>query len=163
MIVEGDGYEHSENVSGNEFFNFVFAYDAYDKKKALKLFEEIKEGQYEPYTSIYVLNELEKSPEPKRGKILSLLREYKITTLFVDLEAERLANVYINEGLIPVKHIIDGQHIAITAVRNLDFIVSFNFKHIVKRKTIEMTGLINFREGYKKVGIYSPTEVIENE
>ena len=52
---------------------------------------------------------------------------------------------------------------ALTAVFNLDFIVSYNFKHIVKRKTVEMTELINYREGYKKVGIYSPAEVIEDD
>jgi hypothetical protein len=50
-----------------------------------------------------------------------------------------------------------------TSVFNFYFIVSYNFKHIVKRKTIKMTELLNYREGYKKVGIYSPTEVIEDE
>jgi len=56
-----------------------------------------------------------------------------------------------------------GVHIALTVVFNLDFIVSYNFKHIVKRKTVEMTELINYRAGYKKVGIYSPVEVIEDD
>jgi hypothetical protein len=36
-------------------------------------------------------------------------------------------------------------------------------KGIVKRKTIEMTEMVNFKEGYKRVGIYSPTEVIESD
>ncbi|GHU29226.1 hypothetical protein AGMMS50256_13690 [Betaproteobacteria bacterium] len=45
---------------------------------------------------------------------------------------------------------------------SLDFIVSYNFKHIVKRKTVLMTSAINLREGYKQMGIYSPSEVIEN-
>jgi hypothetical protein len=48
-------------------------------------------------------------------------------------------------------------------VKGLDFIVSLNFRHIVKRKTIEATELINFREGYKKIGIYTPAEVIDYE
>jgi predicted GIY-YIG superfamily endonuclease len=145
-------------------FNFVFTDDAPDKRQeTLKLFAEIKEGRYEPYTSVYVVQELEQAFEPKREKMLALLREYNIKTLDANAKAERLADVYVAEGIIPAKYATDGQHIAITAVEGLDFIVSLNFKHIVKRKTIEMTEMINYREGYKKVGIYSPAEVIDSD
>ena len=37
----------------------------------------------------------------------------------------------------------------------------YNFKHIVKLKTILGTKSINLREGYKSIEIFSPTEVIE--
>ena len=57
---------------------------------------------------------------------------------------------------------MDGVHIAMATVYDLDFIVSFNFKHIVKRKTVTMTEAVNLREGYKRVGIFSPTEAIDN-
>jgi predicted nucleic acid-binding protein len=145
-------------------FNFVFTDDAPDKRQdTLKLFAEIKEGRYDPYTSVYVIQELEQAFEPKREKMLTLLREYNIKILDANAEAERLADVYVAEGIIPAKYSTDGQHIAITAVEGLDFIVSLNFKHIVKRKTIEMTEIINYREGYKKVGIYSPAEVIDSD
>jgi predicted nucleic acid-binding protein len=145
-------------------FNFVFSDDAPDKRQdTLKFFVEIKEGKYEPYTSDYVIQELEQASELKRVKMLALLDEYNIKTLEADAEAERLADVYVAEGIIPAKYSTDGQHIAMTAVKGLDFIVSWNFRHIVKRKTIEMTEIINYREGYKKVGIYSPAEVIDSE
>ena len=48
-------------------------------------------------------------------------------------------------------------------IHDLDIIISYNFHHIVKLKTIIGTESINLREGYKKIGIYSPTEVIEND
>jgi hypothetical protein len=38
-----------------------------------------------------------------------------------------------------------------------------NFQHIVKRKTVKMTGAINTMNGYRAVEIYSPMEVIEDE
>jgi hypothetical protein len=38
-----------------------------------------------------------------------------------------------------------------------------NFEHIVKQKTIRMTGPINVSNGYKAMKIYSPKEVMENE
>ena len=55
-------------------FNFYFANDAPDKRKdTLKLFEEIKEGKYIPYTSNSVLAELAQDVEPKRGQMLALI------------------------------------------------------------------------------------------
>ena len=46
-------------------------------------------------------------------------------------------------------------------IKALDFIVSLNFKHIVKRETKEETGKTNAREGYGQIAIYTPVEVVE--
>ena len=145
-------------------FNFVFADDAPDKKQdAIKLFDEINQGKYIPYTSEYVLQELEKAEEPKRKQMIDLIGKHKIIFLGVDENAEILADKYVKENIIPVKYRTDGLHIAIATINDLDFIVSYNYQHIVKMKTIIGTESINLREGYKRIGIYSPTEVIENE
>jgi len=145
-------------------FNFFFADDAPDKKQdALRLFAEIKDGKYAPYTSNAVLLELAKDAEPKRGKMLALIETYNVEILSAHADETRLANIYVAEGIIPEKYATDALHIASTTVNDLDFIVSYNFKHIVKRKTIMMTESVNIREGYKRIGIFSPTEVIEDE
>jgi predicted nucleic acid-binding protein len=145
-------------------FNFVFADDAPDKRRdTLKLFEEIKQGKYEPYTSQYVIEELNDAPEEKRLKMLRLIQDYGVQLIRANEQADTLASVYVSEGVIPAKYSTDAQHIASAVVAGMDFIVSLNFKHIVKRKTIEMTEMINYRQGYKKVGIYSPAEVIDDD
>ncbi len=94
--------------------------------------------------------------------MLSLIGEFAIDILPDSPDADRLADIYIAEGIIPQKYVIDGMHIAMATVYDLDFIASYNFKHIVKRKTVTMTEVVNLREGYGRVGIFSPTEVIEN-
>ncbi len=143
-------------------FNFPFVDDAPDKKKdALKLFEEISEGKYIPYTSAYVIEELEKAGIELRAVMLELLEKYNIEVLPVSAEIESLAEIYVNEGVIPQKYSTDGIHIAVATVNDLDIILSYNFQHIVKRKTIIMSSIINKREGYKSIEIYSPTEVVE--
>ena len=81
----------------------------------------------------------------------------------LDDEADRLADVYVTEGIIPPRFRTDGVHIAIAAVNDLDMIISMNFQHIVKRKTVKMTEHINTMNGYHAVEIYSPMEVVENE
>jgi len=65
-------------------------------------------------------------------------------------------------GIIPVGYRTDALHIATATAHGLDSIISLNFKHIVKDKTIEMTEVINYRAGYKKVNIYIPAEVIDD-
>jgi len=145
-------------------FNFKFADDSPDKKRDTeKLFNEIEQKKYTPYTSEYVLQELLKAEEQKRIKMVNLLKQYSINILETDKNAELLADKYVLENIIPVKYRMDGIHIAVATINNLDLIVSYNFQHIVKMKTIIGTESINLREGYKRIGIYSPTEVIEND
>ncbi len=51
-------------------FNFVFANDSPDKRAdTLVLFEEIRQGRFEPYTSAYVLEELELASEPNAPQV----------------------------------------------------------------------------------------------
>ena len=143
-------------------FNFYFADDAPDKRDdTLRLFEEIRQGKYEPYTSAAVVDELNATPNEKRDSMLAMIADYEVVVLPDTPETRRLAAMYVDEGIIPLKYVTDAVHIASTTVNDLDFITSYNFKHIVKRKTITMTEVVNLREGYKRIGIHSPTEVIE--
>ena len=144
-------------------FNFVFADDAPDKREdTLALFREIGQGKYDAFTSEYVIAELQKAPEPKSGDMLSLIKKYGIAYLPVSEEAQNLANIYIAEGIIPTKYVTDALHVAAATVNDMDLIISYNFRHIVKLKTVTLTEVVNLREGYRKIGIFSPTEVIEN-
>ena len=91
------------------------------------------------------------------------LERYGITVLGLDDEAEQLADIYVERGIIPLKYRMDGVHIAVTAVNDLNMIISMNFEHIVKRKTKIETGNINIANGYRVVEICTPMEVIDNE
>jgi predicted nucleic acid-binding protein len=144
-------------------FNFVFADDSPDKRDdTLKLFEEIKAGKFEPYTSIHVTDELSAAEQPKRDNMLNLIKEYGIEVMENSFAAEQLADMYVLEEIIPKKFIADAIHISLATVNELDVIVSWNFKHIVKMKTVRLTEAVNLRHGYKKIMIHSPTEVIDD-
>jgi len=144
-------------------FNFYFDKDRDAHTVTVELFKEIAAGKYEAFTSDYVVDELKKAPAEKSAKMMNLLNEYSIPVLAMDDEADRLADIYVSEGVIPQKYRTDGLHIAIATINDLDMIISMNFQHIVKRKTIQMTGHINKMNGYRAVEIYSPMEVIEDE
>lgn len=142
-------------------FNYYFDRERDAHPYTKNLFEEVKSGKYLAYTSVYVITELLKAPEDKRSLMLGLIREYDIVTLDRSDEAERLAGMYTREGVIPERFKMDAVHIAVTTVYDLDMILSLNFKHIVKKKTMDLTALVNVREGYRRVGIFTPMEVVE--
>jgi rRNA-processing protein FCF1 len=94
-------------------FNFPFANDAPQyRADTLRLFEEIKSGKFEPFTSEYVLDELEDTKEAdKLEKMKTLITEYGIEVLTGNDEILRLAGVYVSAGVIPEKYSTDAVHI----------------------------------------------------
>jgi hypothetical protein len=132
------------------------------KGQVRRVFDRIKAGMYEPYTSAYVTREISNETNPeKREKMEGLAKEYGIRFLEETDDVGRLAALYIQEKAIPAAYELDATHIAITAANGLDFIVSLNFEHIVRPWTIERVRRVNIREGYKGIGIYRPVEVLE--
>ena len=127
------------------------------------MFEAVGRGEYEGYTSEYVTFELQQSPSPKREEMLALIERYNIHVLEISEETDRLSSVYVREGIIPAKFGLDSSHIAAATVHNLDCVLSFNFQHINKLKTKEMTALVSLREGYRNVAICTPMEVLDDE
>jgi len=146
-------------------FNFPFADDAPQyQADTLKLFTEIKSGKFHAFTSEYVMQELEDTKDKiKLERMKALIVDYRITVVPASEEIKQLADVYISEHIIPEKFTTDALHIAAATIANLDFIISLNFRHIVKHKTIFETEVINTREGFKRVFIHTPAEVIEHE
>ena len=144
-------------------FNYYFDTDRENHPDTLRLFEDIAARKYEAFTSDYVVNELEKTQGEKRDKMIALIEQYAVKVLVLNSEAEQLADVYVVQGVIPVKYRTDGIHIAVAAVNDLDMIISMNFQHIVKRKTKLATASINTLNGYRAVEICTPMEVNDHE
>jgi len=144
-------------------FNYYFDEDRDAHADTVTLFEECASGRFEPYTSSYVINELEDAPSEKRDRMITLVTKYNIAVLDANAESDALAERYIAEGALPKNSLIDASHIAIASIYALDKIVSLNFRHIVREKTIDMTGAINILLGYPTVRINSPMEVIDDE
>jgi hypothetical protein len=131
------------------------------KDQVRQIFDQIKAGKYEPFTSEYATDEIanERDPE-KREKMAALITEYGVKLLEKNDEVKRLAALYIQEKAISSAWPSDAAHIAITVVNGLDFIVSLNFTHIARPWTIERVRRVNGRENYKGIGIYKPAEVL---
>jgi hypothetical protein len=132
------------------------------KEQVRRIFGLIKAGEYDPYSSSFTIDEINKEVnETKRMRMINLITEYDITILNSSDNVEKLSERYIEEHVLSSRHITDIHHIAIAVISKLDFMVSLNFKHISKPWTIEHVRRINVRESYKAIGIYKPREVLK--
>jgi len=144
-------------------FNYYFDTERDAHADTVKLFEEIKAGKYKAYTSPYTIRELEKAPDDKYIKMMMLIKKYGVIILDASDEAARLGLLYQERGILPARSTVDAQHIAVATINDMDMILSLNFEHIVRKKTLEMTGYVNTELGYRPIKIHSPMEVVDRE
>jgi predicted nucleic acid-binding protein len=144
-------------------FNYYFEPEREAHADTVKLFEEIRAGKYQAFTSMYAVEELQKAPAEKAQKMADLITEFGVIVLETSEEARTLAMLYQDQGIIPPGSTVDAQHIAVASVNDMDMIISLNFRHIVRKKTETMTGRVNADYGYKPIEIHSPMEVVERE
>jgi hypothetical protein len=144
-------------------FNYYFDTEREGHADTVRLFEAIRAGKHEAFTSLYAVGELEDAQEPKRSNMLALIDEYNITILPITDESDQLADLYISENIIPTKFRLDGAQIAISAIHGLDYVLSYNFQHINRAKTKLLTDRINNEKGYSSVLICTAKEVLADE
>jgi hypothetical protein len=143
-------------------FNFFGYGKAKQKQRDTQaLFERIKAGKYEVYTSTYAVEELQRDHAAHFAEMYGLVADYGIRELPKSDEAQRLADIYMEQHIVPKEYPDDAWHIALATVRGLDCVVSCNMGHIVKQKAMIGTGIINKRAGYLPVILTSPKELLE--
>ena len=114
--------------------------------------------EYDGYISQIVLDELGAVTDDELGrKLMDLIKEFQ--KLDVDSEVEALADQYIKRGIFPEKYRDDALHLAVDTVNDMDILISWNFEHLVKRKTRLEANLANSLNGYKSIDIIVPPEL----
>jgi predicted nucleic acid-binding protein len=144
-------------------FNYYFDTERDGHADTVRLFEKIRAGEYEAYTSEYAAGELLNASEPKQSKMLALIDEYNIIILPITDESNQLTDFYVSEKIIPVRFRLDGAHIAIASIYGMDCVLSYNFQHINRVKTKLFTERINHKKGYGGIVICTAKEVLEDE
>lgn len=127
-----------------------------------RLIEDFQNRRYAPVVSSIVAAEIEFAPEPVRMRFDEILQ---LTPDFLEMteEAVALAEVYSAHGALPPKFRNDLLHIALATVANVDVLVSWNFRHIVRLEKIRIFNAVNLELGYKSLQIHSPREVATDE
>lgn len=122
-----------------------------------KFWEDLKiRDDLEIYLSDVTLAEVSECYEPKRSFMQEKLKEIQFTLLEKDEEAEKLASQIIQLGILTNKSHDDCLHIAIAVLEGCNYIVSWNFKHLVNVKTINGVRAITNLKGFSPIDIITP-------
>lgn len=124
--------------------------------------DRINKGEFILLYSTVTEHELMNAPEIVIGLVKGLKAEY---TEFLEEseEAIDLATKYITEKVVGKTSFADCLHIALATINRADFLVSWNFRHIVNIQRIMGYNAINIKNGYKQLEIRSPREFINYE
>ena len=73
-------------------------------------------------------------------------------------EAVELASQYIAERVVGQTSFADCLHIALATINRADYLISWNFKHIVNIQRIRGYNSVNIKNRYKELEIRSPRD-----
>ncbi len=119
---------------------------------------DVQRGRFDIYTSDLVIE------EARRGDASAVTWRLKalpgIPVLEITGEVVELAEALLNSGVLPRKAIGDSLHIALSAVHGLDYLLTWNCRHIdnaEKKPTIRKICTAN---GYPYPEICTPQELM---
>lgn len=117
-----------------------------------------KRKDYQIFISPKTQEELQQAPAGKRQKFANLIRSLEV---FADklAEVENLAEAYVQAEIIPRKYKDDAIHIAMAVIGKASILLSWNFSHIVRLKTIKGVNAVNVLKGYPEIEIATPAMV----
>lgn len=126
------------------------------------LFERLQNGEFRLLFSAVTQDELSYAPEEVKRLVTGLRVE---NTDFLDTndEAVELATQYIAEKVVGQTSFADCLHIALATINRADYLISWNFKHIVNVQRIRGYNAINIKNGYKELEIRSPRDFMTYE
>ena len=136
--------------------------DASDKMFDTRLlWEELKQGKHEVYISDTVLEEIAKNKPEKQTLLTFWLADIEPTVIETTTEIEAYADALVKEGVLPQKSLDDALHIASAVIAGCDMLLSWNFKHMVRIRTVDGVKVVSERLGYNEMRIYPPSMLVE--
>jgi hypothetical protein len=75
-------------------------------------------------------------------------------------EIEELVKDIIQKGAINESYSEDAYHIAIAIINDMDFLLSWNFRHIVRKKTRDIVRMICTLNNLRQIEIITPAELL---
>lgn len=111
------------------------------------------------YLSVVTLAEIENTPDTGlREQMEDIVMGHIVLSLSDDVSF--LVDEYIKFGAVPKKSREDAFHIALATISEMDYLLSWNFKHLLRQKTRKIVHMVNTVNRMRKVEIISPAEIL---
>lgn len=133
--------------------------DSEFEEPSKRFFACVREGLFRLMISETILLELRRAPE-RVQRVLTTLPLDAVEEIATTDAMAKLRDAYLEAGILGKSSRQDAEHIAWATLAEVDFVVSWNFKHIVHYEKISGFQGVNLICGYKPIRIFSPLEVI---
>lgn len=115
--------------------------------------------RFDVHVSELTLAELERTPDKE------LAQRMRDTIAGMDVleltkEVEDLAHEYVSHGAVPDTYLADAMHVAVASLNGMDFLLSWNFRHLVRRRTRDVVDMVNTMRGMRQISIATPAELL---
>lgn len=112
---------------------------------------------FELFSSDVGIEEANQGNREAAHRRIEVLRE--MTILTVTLDASSLARALLSEGVVPEVAEVDALHIAVAAVNGIDYILTWNFRHMANSVRMPLIADICEEQGYKSPIITTPNQL----
>lgn len=114
---------------------------------------------YDVYISELTIAEIESTPDQSlKNKMKQIIKDFSV--LEINESVEELAKECVNYGAVPESYQEDAYHIAVATLNEMDYLISWNFRHIVRRITKDIVRMISTLRNLKQVEITTPGELL---
>ena len=115
---------------------------------------EAAKGKFELYSSFLVRREALKGDPNAAARRMEALTGFQ--ELQADERAQQLAMKLLDGKAVPREYPDDALHVATAALNEMDYLVSWNFRHITNAQTIPLVKRICETNGYRCPEICTP-------
>ena len=133
-------------------------YDEEFREPSRRLFEAFVRGDHTLLLSYLTATEVEGARKEVQD-VLEQVPDAHIEEVKPSDDAERLALAYIDAGALAPSMQPDAEHIALATVAEADVLVSWNFRHIVNARRIQICNSVNIVREHRSIDIRSPREI----
>ncbi len=114
--------------------------------------------EFECFISQIVIDEIQAGDHEAAEERMKEIGDFAV--LEVTIEDERLTEAIIEAGAIPKRAVRDAAHIAVAAVNDIDYLLTWNCRHLANAQIIRRVSVICNTRGYSMPVICTPEELM---
>ncbi|MBI5214469.1 MAG: type II toxin-antitoxin system VapC family toxin [Ignavibacteriae bacterium] len=117
-----------------------------------------RKNNYRLFVSEIVFQEASKGDVEAASKRMETIKSLEMLSLTEN--ARELTRIIINKGIVPIEHVEDALHIAIASVHEMDYLLTWNCKHIANAEIQKDLKKLVHESGYTLPVLCTPEELL---
>ena len=119
---------------------------------------EMRKNKFTPFVSQLVIQEIQEGDKAAAQERLLLIEA--LPSLSLNEDARELALVFLQKKVIPRKAVEDALHIAVATCNGMDYLVTWNCKHIANAEIRSEINRLCTENGFEAPIICTPEELM---